>query len=75
LSLTRPVSIGTGLGFSHKYKEIQGVVVYLGDGAANQGQVTKSYDMAALWKPPVLYVIEKAGNNVSAQKTEIVRTF
>jgi pyruvate dehydrogenase E1 component alpha subunit len=53
------ISIGTGLGFAHKYKDDGGVsVAYMGDGAANQGQVAESYNMAALWKLPVLFVIE-----------------
>lgn len=53
------ISIGTGLGFAHKYKEDNGVAVaYMGDGASNQGQVAESYNIAALWKLPVLYVIE-----------------
>lgn len=53
------VSIGTGLGFSHQYKGDGGVcVAYMGDGAADQGQVAESYNMAALWNLPVLYVVE-----------------
>lgn len=53
------ISIGTGLGFAHKYKEDGGVAIaYMGDGAADQGQVAESYNMAALWSLPVLYIVE-----------------
>src|SRR5690606_24930943 len=65
------VSIGTGLGFAHKYKGDNGIAVtYMGDGAANQGQVAESYNMAALWKLPVLYIIEnnRYGMGTSAER-------
>ncbi|MER2519418.1 MAG: pyruvate dehydrogenase (acetyl-transferring) E1 component subunit alpha [Bdellovibrionales bacterium] len=53
------VPIGTGLAFAHKYKEDGGVcLTYLGDGAVNQGQVYESFNMAALWKIPVVYIVE-----------------
>ena len=66
------VSLGGGLALAHQYSEDGGLcLAYFGDGAANQGQVYETMNMAALWKLPIVFVVE---NNQYAMGTAVGRS-
>ena len=66
------VSLGGGLALARQYRDDGGICVsYFGDGAANQGQVYETFNMASLWNLPIIFVIE---NNQYAMGTAVTRS-
>ena len=66
------VALGGGLALAHQYTGDGGLcLAYFGDGAANQGQVYETFNMASLWKLPIVFVIE---NNQYAMGTAVSRS-
>ncbi len=65
------VPIGTGIAFTHKYRNQKNICrTYIGDGAMNNGQVFEAFNLASLWKLPALYIIE---NNMYGMGTSVNR--
>ncbi|CAN5180125.1 pyruvate dehydrogenase (acetyl-transferring) E1 component subunit alpha [soil metagenome] len=66
------VPLGAGLAFANKYRKTDNVsLTYFGEGAANQGQVYETFNIASLWKLPVIFIIE---NNRYAMGTAVTRS-
>ncbi len=66
------IGTGAGLAFAEKYKGTDNVVLcFFGDGAARQGILHETFNLAMLWKLPVVFICE---NNNYAMGTSVART-
>lgn len=66
------IGLGTGIGFAEKYKGTDNVcLTFMGDGAIRQGIFHETLNMAAMWKLPIIYIIE---NNMYAMGTSVKRS-
>ncbi len=66
------IPLGAGIAFAEKYKGTNNVTLcYMGDGAVRQGALHEAFNMAMLWKLPVVFIIE---NNNYAMGTSVERT-
>jgi pyruvate dehydrogenase E1 component alpha subunit len=63
------IPLGVGLAYGVKYKGLKGAAMaFMGDGAVNQGAVHEAYNLAALWKLPVVFVIENNGYSMGTSQ-------
>jgi pyruvate dehydrogenase E1 component alpha subunit len=63
------IPLGTGLAYALKYKKLKGAAMaFMGDGAVNQGAVHEAYNLAALWKLPVIFVVENNGYSMGTSQ-------
>jgi len=67
-----PAPLGAGLAFANRYRgDARVSLTFFGDGAANQGQVYESFNMAELWRLPVVFIVE---NNLYAMGMSVARS-
>ncbi len=66
------IPLGAGMAFAQKYEKTGGVTLaFCGDGAMNQGQVYEAFNMASLWKLPIVFIIEDNGYGIGSSKERV----